>query len=220
MSKPPKKVPFGQEEISNYFPKRPRSDEGNDAVAADQQSEVRLPKRRRREPDPGPARTLNFYLDGAGPDDVLIGDHGQLTSRAQVVIFRTRRQFEQHFGRKPTTADEDATCTLTRDDRPHIAVYKDPDSEVVDDEEIDDNDLVIDRNDDSDVTTENKKYKRHLKNIKNPELGTYRSKSVLYYDIARDQKRLGKNKKPTQKKNFREGCGAPIRAASLSMREG
>lgn len=61
----------------------------------------------------GPARTLRNYFDSSHDNDVLIADLDQLQSGAHEVIFRTESQWERHFGKPPTHADKDATCTIT-----------------------------------------------------------------------------------------------------------
>lgn len=66
-----------------------------------------------------PRRTMHNYYDGSHDGVVLIADLEQLRKVALLgtgatkVIFRTKAQFERHFGRPPTSQDMDDTCTIT-----------------------------------------------------------------------------------------------------------
>lgn len=74
--------------------------------------------KRRTQPS-GPRRTVHNYYDGSNDPMVLIADLEQLSKIARLgtgakeVIFRTKAQFERHFGRPPTKAEMDETCTMT-----------------------------------------------------------------------------------------------------------
>jgi hypothetical protein len=67
----------------------------------------------------GPRRTMHNYYGGSHDGVVLISDLEQLRKVARLgtgakeVTFRTKGQFERHFGKPPTSADMDDTCTIT-----------------------------------------------------------------------------------------------------------
>lgn len=66
-----------------------------------------------------PRRTMRSYHRGSHDGMVLISDLEQLRKVARLgtgakeVVFRTKGQFERHFGKPPTSADMDDTCTIT-----------------------------------------------------------------------------------------------------------
>lgn len=68
---------------------------------------------------PGPLRTMHNYYRGSHDGVVLISDLEQLRKVARLgtgakeVAFRTKGQFERDFGKPPTSADMDDTCTIT-----------------------------------------------------------------------------------------------------------
>ncbi|MCW8059644.1 hypothetical protein [Agrobacterium tumefaciens] len=68
---------------------------------------------------PGPRRTMHNYYRGSHDGVVLISDLEQLRKVARLgtgakeVAFRTKGQFERDFGKPPTSADMDDTCTIT-----------------------------------------------------------------------------------------------------------
>ncbi|MDH6298797.1 hypothetical protein [Agrobacterium fabrum] len=72
-----------------------------------------------KEAQPKPRHTLHNYYRGSHDGVVLISDVEQLQKiarlgeGAQEVVLRTKGQFERHFGRPPTSADMDDTCTIT-----------------------------------------------------------------------------------------------------------
>ncbi|RWI49119.1 MAG: hypothetical protein EOR16_31935 [Mesorhizobium sp.] len=99
---------------------------------ASEQPQVKRPPRKmakRKQTDAPQQRTLHNYYNGPRDGTVLIADLDQLTAIARFargaqeetsrtpaqfeVTFRTRGQFETHFGRPPTMADMDKTCTMT-----------------------------------------------------------------------------------------------------------
>ena len=219
-----KRVPFGQEEISNFFPKRQRQEEWeqlDDEVEGAEGSNARrkpAPAARAKEPAHPEDVVPNLLLQGPGADDVLIGDREELESGAHVVHFRTRLQFEHHFGWKPTHADEDTTCTIYRDDRNHITEFRDRDQHSDDyseDEEID-----FDANDDSDVAESSRENKRHFRKLPNLEKGTYRSKAVHFEDIPKNDpySDWSKDKKDRQAKFERRVGRKELSGNSFSER--
>lgn len=83
------------------------------------QSNRKTAKRKKKGMQSGPKRSLHNYFDGSRDDVVLIADLEELRKIARLgtdakdVTFRTKAQFERHFGTPPTSADMDATCTIT-----------------------------------------------------------------------------------------------------------
>ncbi|MGO6747321.1 hypothetical protein ACCS93_33505 [Rhizobium ruizarguesonis] len=83
------------------------------------QAKSKRAKSKGKKKQSGPRRTLHNYYDGSDDGVVLIADEEQLLKVARLgldakeVTLRTFAQFERHFGRSPTSADMDNTCTMT-----------------------------------------------------------------------------------------------------------
>jgi hypothetical protein len=107
----PAREPTPVNTLNNYYG-------GSAPEGRSKQPKKKSAKQGRTRP-PGLRRTMHSYYDGSHDGTVLIADLEQLRKIARLgtgakeVTFRTKAQFERHFGTPPTEAVMDETCTIT-----------------------------------------------------------------------------------------------------------